>query len=1146
MTNTRDQDSMDLEKAVSPQWNVTVQAAAGTGKTWLLVRRILCLLISGVAPDEILSITFTRKAAREIGIRVNETLYELATANDQTIRELLAEIGLPHDSEHAEKVRDLYERVLSCEHPLRTTTFHAFCQELLQRFPFDTEVPTEFDLLEQTHEQELAAWRRLCAQATRQQNGLLANNMDRLLGYCGSHNTRLLLLSFLNHRSDWWAYTENQKDPLGYATQGTMDHFNIDPQAKPIEDYLNTPEFVSAIQEYLQFLELQGHKTALRHHRCLLASLDDTQPSHKRFADVHKALFKVDGQPRQLKLSAALRNKLGASSIDKTTALHERLCHELSMVLEQQRRVDNLHLNLAWFQCGTVLLNEFQNLKQTQGLLDFSDLEWQAYRLLNRSGNANWIQYKLDQAIGHVLIDEFQDTNPTQWQLLRPLLEEILSGNPERNRSIFLVGDTKQSIYGFRRADPGLMTEATQWLGQWPNTVAVQQYRSWRSSKVIIDFVNLLFGDGPSQQLLDDFSPHETHRNDLWGWVELLPLVIAEEDSTASDTSDFRNPLTHPRIVTEDLRYRREADLIANKIMELRGLPVGAENKPLDFGDIIVLLRDRGHAKAYEQGLRRAGIPYTGAGRGTLLESLEAQDITHLLRTLIAPFDDLALAGTLRSPIFNCSDDDMMVLALEDEAGHWRQRLATITERHPRLYRARCLLQRWQSLTDKIPVHDLLDRIYTEGNIVDRYQAAAPEHLNQRVEANLTRLLELALDMDGGRYPSLRRFVNHLVDLQQNTHAAPDEPPARNPNRVHIMTIHAAKGLEAQVVFLADSARPKPPAQAYRALVDWPSGSPRPSGIHMIGRKENLDQATEITVSKALQQQQREQAHLLYVAVTRAQQVLIISGCSPKKGDGGWFDRMGQCLMDASTEHDSLEIDINADGEWVGAKMGGPLPQHRPIAQEPDPVQPATDPRLTRRLISNDGDDSEINPSTDNTALEQVELTEMTSTPDPSDTSAADRGELIHACLEGLPKTEDRKGLYQLIRQHWATVSNPIFQSCWEEACAVVDDPKLAPLFDHSHFDQALSEVAILYQDQESNHPIYGVIDRLIHFPDHILVLDYKTHTAVTTQTARHHARVHARQLGLYIQGARRLWPDTPIKAGVLFTVCRQFVELEV
>ena len=163
---------------------------------------------------------------------------------------------------------------------------------------------------------------------------------------------------------------------------------------------------------------------------------------------------------------------------------------------------------------------------------------------------------------------------------------------------------------------------------------------------------------------------------------------------------------------------------------------------------------------------------------------------------------------------------------------------------------------------------------------------------------------------------------------------------------------------------------------------------------------------------------------------------------------------------------------------------------------------------------------------------------------DTSETSAADRGELIHACLEGLSNTEDRKGLYQLLRQRWGTASDPMFQSCWQEASAVVDDPKLSQLFDHSHFDQALNEVAILYE--ESTRPIYGVIDRLIHYPEHILVLDYKTHAGVTAQTAYRHASAHAKQLSLYAQGARCLWPDTTIKAGVLFTVCRKFVELEV
>jgi ATP-dependent helicase/nuclease subunit A len=304
----------------------------------------------------------------------------------------------------------------------------------------------------------------------------------------------------------------------------------------------------------------------------------------------------------------------------------------------------------------------------------------------------------------------------------------------------------------------------------------------------------------------------------------------------------------------------------------------------------------------YERALRDAGVPFVSDRRGGLLATLEADDLTALLGFLTSPFADLKLAHALRSPIFGCSDDDLMRLAIEPGASWW-ERLQGIGESaSDTLDRARRLLHWWLDLAGVLPVHDLLDRIYFEGDVRRRYAAVAPAPLHAQIQANLDAFIELALAVDAGRYPSLPRFIDELTALKQHaTDEAPDEGACERGDAVRVMTIHGAKGLEAEIVVLAD-AHARPERDGESVLVAWPPQAPAPEHVSLVARGESAqDEARARWFEQEDAQRVQEDWNLLYVAATRARQVLIVSGSAPAKGrlEDTWYTRL-QCAEDLS------------------------------------------------------------------------------------------------------------------------------------------------------------------------------------------------------------------------------------------------------
>jgi ATP-dependent helicase/nuclease subunit A len=1144
--------------SVTPHLNFTVEASAGTGKTWLLTSRIIRLLLQGATPGSILAITFTRKAAAEIRERIEQRLLEMALADDPALIASLGQLGLEDPgSDILRRARGLYEIFLTAEHGARISTIHAFCQDILRRFPLESRLPPAFQVVETPTEAQEAAWSSLMRELSRlPEEHPLSRSFDHLLQWLASSSAvREALDSFVELRGDWWAFTEESGDPAAWATSALGEQLQ---EAGSLPDEQSLRDELS---EYADLISRHPPATYQQHAQLLRQALGNPSNGMDAWLGATSSVFRTkDGGRRALKASAALEKSVGAAGMERLLELHGRLGDALDLWVDLKLRSQNLERNRAWYTCGQDLLARFQAQKLQRGQLDFTDLEWQTYLLLNRSRHAEWVQYKLDQRIDHLLVDEFQDTNPVQWHLLLPLLEELAAGNPERSRSVFLVGDTKQSIYRFRRAQPELFSRARTWMQSTIEAHDATQKRSRRSSPVIMEFVNLIFAHGKDQDEthpypLPDFADHDTHHEDLWGRVELLPLTEPPRTSADSDSGEFRDPLRRPRKTPED-PDTAEGEQITAIIREILHQPVSVNGsvRPAGYGDFLILVRNRTHVGRIEQQLRDASIPYSGAARTPLAQLPEVADILNLLGVLISPLDNVALASALRSPVFDCAESDLMELARLAETRWWhglRELVHDSSRSNDRLARACRLLDSWRLLVDRIPVHDLLDRIYTDTNLIQRYLHAAPRHFRNRLLASLNQVLDLALELDGGRYPGLSRFIRSLA--RSSSSPAPVDPKGRESGQVRVMTIHGAKGLEAPVVILADAARvvSEPGGRRTRPVVAWPAGAQRPSTLLIAGREDERDDYARKTLLRLSHEQQREEANLLYVALTRARQYLFVTGTRPGTKDLGWYGHISRRLQRVRSttgrSDPNIRIDLKQEQEADGAlshivlEFGTP-PQSVPPVPTVQPGLKPVDTRLGRPLSVTRADDF-INPSASIAATEFDFPREEARTPPQAGQSARERGILIHSALEILGDVTDRDTAHNQWRLGSAGIPARILDSCWQEAVSVIDDDALGKFFDPSAYEWARNELPLLYRDRERT--VFGVVDRLVASDQIIWLLDYKTHSGATADTAPAIARSYEAQLRLYAEGVSRLWPKYEVRPAVLFTACRVLVPVE-
>ncbi len=857
-------------EALRPDRSAVVEACAGSGKTWMLVSRILRLLLAGVAPSDILAITFTRLAAREMEERLTDWLRVLALEPDPVVLAFLQARGLPPQeaARLLPQARSLYETYLCANPSVTLCTFDVWFLRLLRHAPLSGAMRRDCRPGRDSAKVRQQAWQSLLRAGASSRAGELGASLEWLFRREGLFKTRAWVQSFADWRAEWQAYTEGAADPAAYATHALSEALDVG-MDQDVGAWLRADaDCRTALERLVQGLS-SGTSAAQAQARALCEAPQAPDP----VAALQALLWTQAGDVRKRLQEAAV------AAGPETGEAHALLMARVDRARGLQRDQDSLKLNAHLFGVGQAYLGQLAEQQSQRGEAGFQDVQWGVCRLLESSEQAEYLQYRLDARYRHLLLDEFQDTSPLQWRTLSVWLRAAREAG--EGPSVFLVGDPRQSVYRFRRADARLFEQAARMLESEWGAVRVTLDHSRRSGPAIVGLVNRVFAGHPGYRSMVP--------QDGRGASDAVLLLETEKGPEVRQAAagGLRDPLRTPRSAPEISQELTEARACAARVKawvcgegvtELEGW------RPA-FADILVLAQRRAVLEPYEQALREARIPYLSRQRGGLLGTLEVSDLRELLRWLVSPRDNRALAQVLRSPVFGASDDDLLGLA---GAPSWWSLLAQGAPT-PLLERAGRHLALWLSWSARLPVHDLLDRIMGEADLANRYRAAVPAALQASVGANLQAFLELALDMDGGRYPSLPRFLQELEDLEQEGDDAPDEGGlGAVGNAVRLMTVHGAKGLEAPLVWLVDPADARRPGNSGQWFVDWPAGARAPRHFSLVPSQRFRGPGRERLLEEEERLLEQERENLLYVALTRAQRLLVVSG---RGGDEAsrWF-----------------------------------------------------------------------------------------------------------------------------------------------------------------------------------------------------------------------------------------------------------------
>jgi ATP-dependent helicase/nuclease subunit A len=1136
--------SQDITRqACNPNQSVVVEACAGSGKTWLLISRIFRLLLDGVSPEHILAITFTRKAAQEMRERLEQLLHDIAVMPDEQVIQQLTQRGLTADeaSTLCQPAKQLLEKVLSHPKTIAIDTFHGWFSRLAGAAPMTSEIVSQGNLREDRKRllnEALDSWWMALGQGQGKFKALQQHYIDltELVSKEMAENMIQGSFSILEQQAAWQQYQKTftpPQNPITKIKQLLPKLSNDNPFANGSDERVHDWGGLQTCYDWYS-------QSVAANDKELSAALEIALKCH---------LGKASDEDFYLAIKAALLNKtkpfaprpnvLGCSgALVKILKTHQRLdlVEKIPQIfagwidkLNEYQLIANdkatLTINTAWVELGTSIAEHFSQFKKNHRFIDFNDLEMNVASLLSDEVFASYLQLRLDAKYKHILIDEFQDTNPLQWIILKSWLAAY--GPGDKKPSIFIVGDPKQSIYRFRRADVRLFGEVQAYLRQHYDAVCLSKDETRRNPPEVVIALNQTFTKvkerlNPSSEIPYRFTDHQTlWQNDLDNPVVVSASCLELIGTTVRNEENFeRNPLTQAlsdtTITDPALRLYEEATQVAKIIrhwLSTRKVIDDGPNKLVRASkesDFYILVRSSTHLQQIEKALREEGLSYQSPRKGGLLKTLEAEDIIAILRVLLTPSNHLALAHVLRTPIFSCTEEDLQYLALNfSKHGFWQG----LSEANSslRLKHAYEVLSRWRDKVAHLPVHDLLDYIYQDGQLFEKYSKVSPPLMQPKVIANLEAFLKLALDIHGGRYPSINRFIDELMMLAGGSELeTPDEgevggqgvdedgAPQTEFSAVRIMTIHSAKGLEAPFVFLMNT-NPRPRNQDTAGLLmDWPTQSDAPKDM-LIYKATYINELIQRIKDKETKIAELENYNLLYVAMTRAKQCFVASGNGDLQSSS-WYTLLNesglkvQSLADFISEHPQ-EIKV-------------PHVQQDSLPRLIYPKLPILDsPKdLTVSLDLEKGFESE---SVSTSSQEEYQLL----------------GVAVHLIFERLTN-QILPSQYQLPSEeqlsNWLGLPLDRTQRALKIVQNILKSPQVREYFYSTEIVSIWNEQDVLDENDQSYK-----IDRLVEFSSHFVILDYKL--SIPNPSHPFYSKYH-QQLKNYQRLVQRIRSDKPVQ----------------
>ena len=1144
-------------QAADPEASVWVSASAGSGKTKVLVDRVLSLLLRGSAPGRILCLTFTKAAAAEMANRLSGELARWVTAEEGALRlRLEALLGGPVDDALLSRARALFARVLDTPGGIKIQTIHAFCQALLARFPLEAGVAPNARVLDEHEASDLLETARVevLAEALAGQ-GRLSAEIAVLTAHLQEDRFTEVMQQLIRERSR----LADLK-----AARGNIDRLVADVFALLRVDPSESVDDLTA----KACAEGAFNRKALQHavEICAQGTAKSDQPKGTKLAawlagdvaariagmDDYKRLFlKADGQP----FVDQLTKKLAAANPDAV----ESLCREAERLLALSERCNALvvaRATQALLVLGDAILAAYQRHKEARVLLDYDDLIHYAARLLASRGGVSWVLFKLDGGLDHLLVDEAQDTSPEQWRIVERLTADFFSGESAHEdraatpRTVFAVGDPKQSIYSFQGANPAefqrlrdLFRERAQRARhRWrPVSLAV----SFRSTEAVLSCVDAVFAAEAARDgvLFGEAAiEHRARRVGEAGRVEIWPPAPPAE---AGDDEPWALPLPGRSDLPAPLRLAR---LVARRIWHWTMNPAAAEDpdcrlaargRRMRPGDVMVLVRRRNaFLAALVRELKTLGVPVAGVDRMRLTEQLAVMDLIALGRVLLLPEDDLSLACVLKGPLIGLDEDRLFALAHGRGRKSLWQRLGEEAERNPACAEARRFLEALAARADYVAPFELYSALLGAGRGREKLLA----RLGPDAADPLDEFLSLALAYERETAPSLEGFLHWLEageieikrDLEQE-HGA-----------VRLMTVHGAKGLEAPVVILPDTLQLPNAPDGLLWVDDGKAETSRkpPLAVWPVKSDYDLPVLGAARAARRLAQEQ-EYRRLLYVALTRAEDRLYLCGWLTRKkpSAGNWYALAEAALGTLADGGEAAAVDfdftaeLGADG-WTGpgwrleraqqaalapekprpqraaAQAETPLPDwaRRPAPPEPAPPQPFAP---SRPAESEPPSRSPLGPDLGRRFR---------------------RGLLIHRLLQSLPALEPSRRAAAgraFLQSPLHDLSAPQQDEILAEALRVLEAPELAPLFGPG--SRAEVPLAGLVETAAGPQVIAGQVDRLMVDSEAVWLVDYKSQRPAP-ETAEAVPGLYLRQMAAYRALLAGIYPGRPIRAFLLWT----------
>ncbi|MGV8856080.1 MAG: double-strand break repair helicase AddA [Devosia sp.] len=1112
-------------RAADPAWSIWVSANAGSGKTFVLTRRVLRLLLAGVAPETVLCLTYTKAAAAEMRRRVAGELAKWALLEDAELDIELAEIeGDKLTPALRERARTLFAKALETPGGLKIVTIHAFCESVLHRFPLEAGVPFDFAVIEDDERSAML----LSARETVLSAGLSVEGaVETLFQTLSDEQIKSAISAAL---ADGRKLKLVLADPE--AAKARLRRL-IGPVAEQSTKDINAAIIAERLVTQVDLNKLFAIVPPSGGNRKLedkLAAIDPANPSPAAWSRAF--LTDKEAVPARLVVKAV-------SNADPELA--ERLAAEaerLADLAAARRAVTLVERSEALLDIVAAVGRRYNEQKRARSLLDFDDLvERLADLFQHQSGD--WVRYKLDSGIDHILVDESQDTNGEQWRVVRAIAEEYFAGAGAvaRPRSLFAVGDQKQSIYSFQGAEPALFGATGQDFAAKADLVdlpfePVPLRTSFRTLPEILAAVDLVSDrdDIQSALLENDKVHHNTARTMRGGSVTLWPPTQQIADAPQGSqwpTTVLETERTAPRQIAE-----RIAGEIANWIAQKR--PLTGRGRAVTADDVLILVQSRGPVfQEIIRALRNAGLPTPGADRLGVTSHIAVMDLLALCDVLLNPADDLQLAALLRSPLFDIDEETLFALAQPRPKGQtlW-QALADHDDAN--CVDAAVRLARWRGALDfERPFEFLTQVLYAEGGLRRFHTRFGGE-----VDDVVAELLELSLSHEQGPQPSLQGFV---AEMRQRSGTIKRELPETGAG-VRVMTVHGAKGLEAPIVILADAAS-KPRAQMIGKPVYLLADAPGPLLIHAGSTADHL--AATLPIKQLVDDNLlAEYWRKLYVAMTRAEDELYVTGALTPGNQaatqlaGSWYEAIesalrpqAESLTDAAGAETALVYPRDRIAPIaIGSAGVSPRLPPEPLRFAPLP-EPVTIPLVAPSLAGSSAPSSSGLDSLAERAR---------------DADAARReGIALHALLQHLGKLDPAiwpeiagKALVALLPDSPAEHSRLA-----AKAISILTRPELAQVFGPG----SRAEVPFLLAAERDDAPIRltGRIDRLVIDEHTVLVIDYKSDASVPGGPGDVPGN-YLTQLGLYASVAGQLFPGRTIHAAILWTTLESLMKLPV